>query len=390
MLGSRQASLEEQIAASRARSSEIERRLYSGQVTAARDLQAMDEEVKHLARHVSELEDRELEVMEQLEPLDAELTTMDGGARRSGAQGPRSSAARSPSKRRRSTATSSASAAERARLAAEVPADLLARYEQLRAKLGGTGAARLVGGSCGGCHLQLPAMEFDRVKKATRRRDHLLRPVRPHPGEVTRCSCCFVTAKRSATPKAGCSGRLDSPLTDSGRAQAARLANLLERSSVARVITSPLVRARNTAEALDLDVADRDRRSLDRGRLRELRRRAVDGRSRLRSGARWRADPGYRPPGGETLAELGIRVRSACEELFSIRRRWSKGGLGRGRREPRVADKGRGLLGARNRRRHCVAHVARNGLAECHRWGAGTPVLRRYNIVSPTDGQGTA
>jgi predicted nucleic acid-binding Zn-ribbon protein len=55
---------------------------------------------------------------------------------------------------------------DRARLAEEVPADLLSRYEQLRTRLGGTGAARLVGGSCGGCHLQLPAMEFDRVKKA--------------------------------------------------------------------------------------------------------------------------------------------------------------------------------------------------------------------------------
>ncbi len=44
--------------------------------------------------------------------------------------------------------------------------DLLARYEQLRAKLGGTGAARLVGGSCSGCHLALPAMELDRVRKA--------------------------------------------------------------------------------------------------------------------------------------------------------------------------------------------------------------------------------
>jgi predicted nucleic acid-binding Zn-ribbon protein len=56
--------------------------------------------------------------------------------------------------------------ADRAKLASEVPDDLLARYEQLRRKLGGTGAARLVGASCGGCHLQLPAMELDRVRKA--------------------------------------------------------------------------------------------------------------------------------------------------------------------------------------------------------------------------------
>ena len=30
----------------------------------------MDEEVKHLIRHISELEDREIEIMEELEPID--------------------------------------------------------------------------------------------------------------------------------------------------------------------------------------------------------------------------------------------------------------------------------------------------------------------------------
>ena len=56
---------------------------------------------------------------------------------------------------------------ERSATAQHVPADLLGRYEQLRKKLGGTGAARLVGASCGGCHLALPAMEVDRIRKAS-------------------------------------------------------------------------------------------------------------------------------------------------------------------------------------------------------------------------------
>ena len=165
LLGSRQAQLEEQIGTSRTRSAEIERRLFSGQVTAARDLQAMDEEVKHLARHVSELEDRELEVMEQLEPLDASLATMSGEVEEFGgrAQELRRLIAEQEGEIESELARERT---DRSRLAAEVPADLIARYEGLRKKLGGTGAARLVGGSCGGCHLQLPAMELDRVKKA--------------------------------------------------------------------------------------------------------------------------------------------------------------------------------------------------------------------------------
>lgn len=164
-LGGRQAGLEEQIGASRARKAEIERRLYGGQVTAARDLQAMDEEVKHLARHITELEDRELEIMEELEPVDAELAVVDADLDRLSARAEelRGAIAAQESE---IDADLGRERADRAKLAAEVPDDLLARYEQLRRKLGGTGAARLVGGSCGGCHLQLPAMELDRVRKA--------------------------------------------------------------------------------------------------------------------------------------------------------------------------------------------------------------------------------
>ena len=50
--------------------------------------------------------------------------------------------------------------------AAHIPADLLATYEALRARLGGEGAARVSGRSCSGCHLTLPAQEVDRIKRA--------------------------------------------------------------------------------------------------------------------------------------------------------------------------------------------------------------------------------
>ena len=54
----------------------------------------------------------------------------------------------------------------RAPLAAGLPPDLASDYERLRAKLGPVGAARISGGSCGGCHLTLPATELDRAKHA--------------------------------------------------------------------------------------------------------------------------------------------------------------------------------------------------------------------------------
>jgi predicted nucleic acid-binding Zn-ribbon protein len=175
-LGVRQAALEEQIEASRARRTELERRMYGGQVSAARDLQAMDDEVKHLKRRISELEDREIEIMEELEPIDGELETSD--RERSALRNDRDRLRRAIADAlERIDSDVAAQSESRVTAAAAVPADLLARYERLRKTLSGTGAARLVGGSCSGCHLSLPAMEVDRIRKAP-------------PDEVITCDQC--------------------------------------------------------------------------------------------------------------------------------------------------------------------------------------------------------
>ena len=109
-------------------------------------------------------------------------------------------------------------------------------------------------------------------------------------------------------------GRTDSPLTDRGRRQAAALSGAV--GPVARLVSSPLARARHTAEALGLrlplEVDDRWI-EVDYGELEG--RPLADVPPEL--WARWRADSGFRPPGGETLAEVGARVRQACEELFA-------------------------------------------------------------------------
>jgi len=164
-LGDRQGALEHQIDASRTRRDTLERRLFSGQVVASRELQAMNEEVKHLSRHISELEDREIEIMEALEPLDKELSAGDVTRSALDADADRLRVAIVTTEQALDAELAEENQA-RAAAASGVRDDLLARYEQLRSKLGGTGAARLVGGSCGGCHLALSSMELDRVRKA--------------------------------------------------------------------------------------------------------------------------------------------------------------------------------------------------------------------------------
>jgi probable phosphoglycerate mutase len=109
-------------------------------------------------------------------------------------------------------------------------------------------------------------------------------------------------------------GRSESPLTDRGRSQAAALSAAL--GPVSRLVVSPLGRARDTAGALMLAVpAEVDERwiEVDYG---ELEGQAL-GAVPAEVWTRWRADPTFRPPGGESLAEVGARVRGACEELFA-------------------------------------------------------------------------
>ena len=118
---------------------------------------------------------------------------------------------------------------------------------------------------------------------------------------------------RTATNAAGLLlGRADPPLDDTGMAQARAVAELLE--GVHRVVSSPLLRARQTAEALGLPVTVDERWiELDYGEF--------EGRPFAGVPAdvwdRWRHDPAFAPPGGESLADVGARVREACADLVA-------------------------------------------------------------------------
>ena len=160
----RQAALEEQRAQAASRRQSIEQRMYAARGAAGRDLQAMDEEIRQLQHRGEEMEDAELELMIELEPLDAEVATLAEERHRleTEAVALGDALAASEGEIDRELAEH---AAARASTAADVPEELLQRYDALRARLGGTGAARLIGNRCSGCHLELPAMEVDRIHR---------------------------------------------------------------------------------------------------------------------------------------------------------------------------------------------------------------------------------
>lgn len=116
---------------------------------------------------------------------------------------------------------------------------------------------------------------------------------------------------RTATNAAGCFlGHADPPLDAVGESQAQALGAALGAFDL--VVSSPLQRCRATAECLggpvevddrwiELDYGEWDGRALSSVTAEEWRR--------------WREDPHFAPPGGETLVALGARVRAALDEL---------------------------------------------------------------------------
>ena len=108
-------------------------------------------------------------------------------------------------------------------------------------------------------------------------------------------------------------GHLDLPLDEVGLAQVTEVAEWLGRPD--RVISSPLVRARQTADAFGLAYEVDDRWiELDYGALDGVPLEDVDAEV----WARWRVDPTYRVGGGESLEAMGVRSVAAAQELMEL------------------------------------------------------------------------
>ncbi|CAN5589444.1 hypothetical protein BH23ACT3_BH23ACT3_01570 [soil metagenome] len=121
---------------------------------------------------------------------------------------------------------------------------------------------------------------------------------------------------RTAANAAGLlQGRLDQPLDEVGEQQAVSVASLVRElvdGQIDEVVSSPLLRARQTAEAFEMP-ATVDERWL------ELSYGVYEGVPHADVPSevwnQWRIDPDFVPEGGEALSALDRRVRAACDDL---------------------------------------------------------------------------
>lgn len=170
----------------RDRAARDEQRLASGSGT-AKDLQALQRELESLARRQNELEEIELEVMERAEAIESDLAELQAGLDRLGAQIADVEAARDEALARLDEEAATIGT-PRESVAAEVGEELIALYDKIRAVRGGLAAAPLRQRRCGGCQLELNAVDLNSIRSAAE-------------DEVIRCEECRRILVR--TPESG-------------------------------------------------------------------------------------------------------------------------------------------------------------------------------------------
>ena len=105
---------------------------------------------------------------------------------------------------------------------------------------------------------------------------------------------------RTALNAAGClQGRIDEPLDEVGHAQAKAVAAHV--GAVDELISSPLVRARQTADAFGMPY-ETDERWIELS-YGELEGRSTSDALSAEAWEHWRSDPAFAPEGGESLVD---------------------------------------------------------------------------------------
>jgi len=147
----------------------------------------------------------------------------------------------------------------------------------------------------------------------------------PHPrdGEPTR----FLVVRHGETTwgaEARFAGRNDVSLTSRGRRQASAVAGRIARLAPAVVLTSPLQRCRNTAQAIAAEVGAQvlvDERLIDGllGDWTGFRANEIEERWPQEFAA-WRSDPDAQPPGGESFTQIRQRVRPLMTDVLTTYR----------------------------------------------------------------------
>lgn len=172
----RQKRLEDEAAIIEAKADVDDNRLYSGELTAIRDLQALQDEIAGLRSRQGVLEERAIEALLEAEELSGQAEALEeqhaAGDERVTVLEAELEAEEAAIDEQLATLT-----ATRSEVAARIEASAVADYERLRQTFGPSTAVTFDPSSGCGCPQQMPAVEVARIKRCTE-------------GEVLGCAEC--------------------------------------------------------------------------------------------------------------------------------------------------------------------------------------------------------
>ncbi len=163
-LDRRQKRAEADVEAVSVRIGELEARLYGSGISSPREAREIQVEAERLKPRQDELEERLLEVLEEIDPVDVLLTELDEQAN---AQDMNLDVAEEALRVAESELSLALEEVQerRHRAASKLSTELLARYEGLRRLFGASTVVRFHGKDCDGCPYSMPAVEVDRMKR---------------------------------------------------------------------------------------------------------------------------------------------------------------------------------------------------------------------------------
>lgn len=134
-------------------------------VSTTREAEALSHEIAVLDAERSESDDQELGLLDVVEQAEAEMADAEVELLRLRAVAAETAAALAVVDAELAAELAELSA-QRAAAAERIGPDLLRRYESMRSSMGGVAVARVTGGRCGACHLDLSRAFLDRLKTA--------------------------------------------------------------------------------------------------------------------------------------------------------------------------------------------------------------------------------
>lgn len=154
-----------EVASAAVKAKEAQDHLYSGSVTASKELTGLQEELRLLGERQSKLEERELELLEAIEEMDRSAGENRASRDTSRTEADALAAALAKSEGEIDAELGSLSE-RRATLAGQVPPAMLAEYDRLRPnpRLAGRAAALLDEGKCAGCRLKIPTLQYKQMR----------------------------------------------------------------------------------------------------------------------------------------------------------------------------------------------------------------------------------